>query len=118
LNVSTLGFPEELPNATSLLRAGAQPESLGLEGLLVDLLAALERRTRVFLPKGLGPLLRELDEHDYLRGRQVRVDDCAGTAQGFDEDGRLLLSTPSGARAVQVGHVELLDAHSGENTSG
>ena len=108
LNVLTRNFPDHLPNATSLLLQGVLSSGLGLESLLVDLLAELEQRTRVYLVKGLRPLVDELMQHDFLAGRAVRVADQHGVASGFDDCGQLrLVHSDDSVTVVTAGHVEL-----------
>lgn len=110
LNVQTAVFPAELPHATSLRIAGAPAAELAFERLLARLLGAFEARFKLYLPRGLAPLLDELDRYDFLRGRLVRVDDLEGRASGFDEHGGLRLAAESGeVRIARGGTVELVE---------
>lgn len=109
LNVHTLHFPPELTRATSLRRAGAQPDTLAFEDLLARLLRQIEDRFRLFLPRGLTPLLEELNQVDYLRGKRVRCGDVHGTACGIDARGGLILRDANGIMQTQrSGTIELL----------
>ncbi|HSC87777.1 MAG TPA: biotin--[acetyl-CoA-carboxylase] ligase [Polyangiaceae bacterium] len=117
INLSVRDFPPELPDATSLALAGAEPSSLAPERLLAELLAELETRTRRYLPHGLSRLLPELEQHDYLRGRTLRIAGIEGTAAGFDERGNLGVRTADGELVwVQSGHVELTPVRTAAGT--
>lgn len=108
LNVLTQSFPEHLPQATSLLLGGAPASRLAFEQLLVDLLGELEQRTRLYLVGGTAALLEELGQHDFLRGRRVKIGEQQGVASGFDSSGRLRLLQDDGSVVfVTTGHVEL-----------
>lgn len=108
LNVLTREFPPELTHATSLLREGAPASKLAREELLARLLFEIESRTKIFLPRGLAPFLADLERHDCLRDRRLRVDGREGTGAGIDASGALLIRDDDGAlRAVASGHVEL-----------
>lgn len=91
LNVLTQAFPKDLPGATSLVLQGADPKSLSLELLAARLLLELEKRTSLILSEGFSPLVREMNEHDYLSGRIVQVGEVEGVAQGIGEQGQLLI---------------------------
>jgi len=55
------------------------------------------------------PLLSELRQRDALRGTQVRLETgtglVTGTAQGFADDGALLIENASGVRGYASGHI-------------
>ncbi len=55
------------------------------------------------------PLLHELRQRDSLRGTQVRLETgtgvITGTAQGFADDGALLIENAHGVRAYASGHI-------------
>ena len=107
LNVLTRDFPPELTHATSLLAAGAPVERLGFEELLARLLFEIELRTKTFLPRGLEPFLSDLQRHDCLRGKRIRVDEREGTGAGIDVSGALLLQDDDGqVVSLASGHVE------------
>jgi len=75
--------------------------------LLATLLERLEARYDQWRRGGLAPLVPELDRRDALRGREVRVGELAGTADGIAPDGRLRLTRRDGTTAlVASGEVE------------
>ena len=75
--------------------------------LLATLLERLEARYDQWRRGGLAPLVPELDRRDALRGREVRVGELAGTADGIARDGRLRLTQRDGTTAlVASGEVE------------
>jgi BirA family biotin operon repressor/biotin-[acetyl-CoA-carboxylase] ligase len=97
LNVGTRELPEEIrDSATSLSLLGAADP--GREVLLVDLLEALGARVESYERAGLEPMLDELRRHDALRGRRVRIEGVAGSAQGVDRDGALVVEDDAGTR--------------------
>lgn len=90
LNVHMSELPEEIAGlATSLSLLGAV--GVEREALLVDVLAALERRTAQYEAQGLPGILEELREHDAIVGKRVRVLGHEGTARGISDSGALLL---------------------------
>ena len=93
LNVNQLSFPTELPNATSLALLGGGP--LEREGVLETLCAALAEGP--LLPHGLD-LWRSLS---HTLGRQVRVGEVEGLAEGLAPDGALIV----GGRRVYSGEL-------------
>lgn len=119
LNVLTQDFGPFAHERTSLALLGSpgssphdsaeEPDALRKEDLLVDILAELEARTRVFVGSGLEPLRAELLRYDLLLGRELSVDGAPGRARGIDEEGRLLfLPDESGAlQAIEAGTIEL-----------
>jgi BirA family transcriptional regulator, biotin operon repressor / biotin---[acetyl-CoA-carboxylase] ligase len=114
VNVST--SPDELPagpgglRATSLLAAGAP---VAREALLTEILRALGQRYERFRadsdPERSG-LLAEYRDLSATIGADVRVElpggaTLAGQAAGIDGDGRLLVRSSEGERAVAAGDV-------------
>ncbi|MCA1812148.1 MAG: hypothetical protein LC623_09095, partial [Halobacteriales archaeon] len=55
-----------------------------------------------------GEVLEAFRARDALKGKTVRVGDVEGTAAGIDAQGRLLVQTGKGQKAVQSGTVALL----------
>ncbi|MFO1535569.1 MAG: biotin--[acetyl-CoA-carboxylase] ligase [Thermoplasmatota archaeon] len=55
-----------------------------------------------------GEVLEAFRARDALKGKTVRVGDLEGTAAGIDGQGRLLVQTAKGQKAVQSGTVTLL----------
>ncbi|MDI6740805.1 MAG: biotin--[acetyl-CoA-carboxylase] ligase, partial [Candidatus Edwardsbacteria bacterium] len=100
LNVNNDFLPLELcESATSLLLESGQ--STFREGLMVQLLTAIERDYQAFLENGLEPFIEPLQSRSYLAGKWVRIegDDRAvrtGVATGFDNQGALLLINEKG----------------------
>ncbi|MCU0605846.1 MAG: biotin--[acetyl-CoA-carboxylase] ligase [Candidatus Edwardsbacteria bacterium] len=100
INVNNDFLPLELcESATSLaLESGS---SVFREGLLVGLLAAIERDYLEFARGGLESLLAPLQARSYLAGKRVTVagDDGAsssGVVTGYDGQGALLLINEKG----------------------
>jgi BirA family transcriptional regulator, biotin operon repressor / biotin---[acetyl-CoA-carboxylase] ligase len=110
VNVTQAVFPEELSRiATSLALLGAARTSR--EELLVDVLAELDTRIAQLSRHGFAGLVTELNEHDALRGRHLRVDGREGRGAGIDDQGRLLLEKAGEKlEAISSGHVELVVA--------
>lgn len=107
LNVLTRRFPEELAGvATSLALLGAT--LLEREALLVELLAAFERRTRELFERGFHEQWLELCQCDALRNKRVRVDEVEGTALGIAENGGLILRSAGGDQVLLAGTVVVL----------
>ena len=73
--------------------------------LLAALLLRLEQRYDAWLDHGLEALHHELEQRDFLRGREVRVDGIAGRACGIDALGRLELEVDGQRRLVESGEV-------------
>lgn len=111
LNVLTRDFGPFASVRTSLALALGSPEGerpeLAKESLLVDVLAELEKRTRLFVGAGMDAILPELHRYDLLRGRQFFVDGRGGTGAGIDGNGRLLFrpEDDTGEIAIEAGTV-------------
>ena len=73
--------------------------------LLAALLFGLEQRYDAWLEHGLDALHHELEQRDFLRGREVRVDGVTGRASGIDSLGRLELDVDGERRVVESGEV-------------
>jgi BirA family transcriptional regulator, biotin operon repressor / biotin---[acetyl-CoA-carboxylase] ligase len=125
LNVDTVEFGLDKDKRTSLRRewlgrewlnperarpAAAPLLSFGKESLLVDILAALETRTREFVAGGFERCAAALGSADELLGRELRVGTVHGWGAGIDTDGALLIASPRSTEPVRVtsGSVELL----------
>lgn len=76
------------------------------EGLLVDLLRALNGELNAFERHGAEAAVRYLNRHHALRGQSVRVDDVEGTVVKVSPAGALVLQTSTGLREVSSGTVE------------
>jgi BirA family biotin operon repressor/biotin-[acetyl-CoA-carboxylase] ligase len=94
-------LPAELhETATTMGRAPAD-----VEPVLRQLLGALDD----WLEAGEDAVLAAWRRRDALQGREVRWTGGTGTAEGVDDDGRLLVATASGERAaLDAGEVHLL----------
>lgn len=108
MNVGMREPPEDIATiATSLSLLGDTRATR--EEVLVELLAALERRIAVHQQDGLRPVLAELRSHDALFGRRVRVDQVEGECAGIADDGSLIVRTDEGVeRRLHSGGVELV----------
>ena len=63
---------------------------------------------------GVDDLLGEWRERDALRGRRVAWGDGEGTADGIDDEGRLVVALDDGSRrALDAGEVHLGTAQAG-----
>jgi BirA family transcriptional regulator, biotin operon repressor / biotin---[acetyl-CoA-carboxylase] ligase len=94
-----LNVAVDLEDLPAELRPGAA--SLGLPAAMVEptlarLLAALASR----LGQAPAEILKELRARDALHGREVSWSDGHGQAAGIDEDGQLIVLTPSGERVL------------------
>lgn len=93
-------FPAELRGRTASL--GLEPKAI--EPTLDRLLTVLGR----WLTASSDEVLGAVRARDVLRGQAVRWADGEGTAAGIDDEGRLLVSTTEGTRALDAGEVHLL----------
>jgi BirA family biotin operon repressor/biotin-[acetyl-CoA-carboxylase] ligase len=101
INVHTREFPEDLAaRATSialLSNGAADPPHRG--ELLADVLAGLDHDIELAAARGLGLVHARLTSADALRGERVTSDAGAGTAEGIDLEGRLLVRSDQGILA-------------------
>ncbi len=96
VNVHARAFPDEIAaHATSIALAGRGDADRA--ELLADILAALDRDVPIAAARGLASLHARLSTADALRGERVRSETSAGTAEGIDVDGRLLVRADDGA---------------------
>jgi BirA family biotin operon repressor/biotin-[acetyl-CoA-carboxylase] ligase len=93
-------FPPELQGIAATL--GLEPEAI--EPVLARLLETLERWSAA-TPTAV---LQALRARDALRGQPVRWAGGEGRAEGIDEQGRLIVGTRAGPRALDAGEVHLL----------
>jgi BirA family biotin operon repressor/biotin-[acetyl-CoA-carboxylase] ligase len=93
-------FPAELRGRAASL--GLEPQAI--EPTLDRLLTVLGR----WLTASSDEVLEAVRARDVLRGQAVRWADGEGTAAGIDDEGRLLVSTTEGTRALDAGEVHLL----------
>jgi biotin-(acetyl-CoA carboxylase) ligase len=107
LNVSAEHFDPPLDrSATSLALLEPHGPLPSLEALLVDILVALEARTKRFESEGLAAFNTELEAADALAGRTVSVDGRPTRAVGIDADGCLVVENDGIRRKVRAGTVE------------
>jgi BirA family biotin operon repressor/biotin-[acetyl-CoA-carboxylase] ligase len=108
VNVHMRDLPPEIATlATSLALLGdASPNR---EALLAGVLAGFEERLRRFEVAGLSALLSELNVHDALHGRALRVGDLFGEGAGIGDDGALLVRDARGVvHRITSGAIERL----------
>jgi BirA family transcriptional regulator, biotin operon repressor / biotin---[acetyl-CoA-carboxylase] ligase len=110
LNVDTVDFGSESTRRVSLrsafLERRGSDESknvdLRKEAILVDVLKALEQRTRVFIAKSFDKSLCDIRKVDALLGEHLRNGEIVGTGAGIDEDGALLVARSEGGDPLRV----------------
>jgi BirA family biotin operon repressor/biotin-[acetyl-CoA-carboxylase] ligase len=93
-------FPAELRERATTM--GLSPEAI--EPTLLGLLDALQTR----LARSVEEILEEVRRRDALRGQTVRWNSGQGRADGIDGEGRLLVATDDGPRALDAGEVHLV----------
>ncbi|HEX4339887.1 MAG TPA: biotin--[acetyl-CoA-carboxylase] ligase [Polyangiaceae bacterium] len=108
VNAAMRDLPADIASiATSLALLG--DPSPRREPLLAELLAGFEERLGRFERAGLQALLVELNEHDGLRGKSLKVGDVKGEGCGIGAEGALLLRDAAGVvHRVTSGTVERL----------
>jgi BirA family biotin operon repressor/biotin-[acetyl-CoA-carboxylase] ligase len=95
--------PEDLPAEVRTVAAGlGRPFEL-LEPTLASLLDRLEH----WLTASAGEILDAVRSRDALAGREVSWEGGGGIAAGIDLEGRLLVDTAAGRRALAAGEVHL-----------
>jgi BirA family biotin operon repressor/biotin-[acetyl-CoA-carboxylase] ligase len=94
-------FPPELRETAASLEL----EPAALEPTLETLLRALER----WIDAPASSVLDGVRSRDALLDRDVRWSSGRGRAAGIDDDGRLLVQTESGPRALEAGEVHLIN---------
>lgn len=107
INLTPAALPPDVAARAACLAeaTGSTPER---DDILARALVALDRRLATFVRSGLAPLLPDLRSADATHGRRVRWGDHEATAQGIDDEGRLLLDTPTGPVAAVAGEVVFL----------
>jgi len=106
VNVSTRAgdFPPELRDiATSIAAASGTADAPALDGVLTLLVESLDARVAE-KPKAIVAGWRE---RDALEGRQVQWQSGEGVAEGINDDGALIVQTPSGRVFLDAGEVHL-----------
>ena len=109
VNVNQAAFPEDLhPIATSLrLETG---RDYSKEELLDSVVAESLKYAALLKDIGKSQILKQFEvRSSYARGKAVEVDDgrrvFAGVTAGLDENGFLMVETPSGIETVMAGGV-------------
>jgi BirA family biotin operon repressor/biotin-[acetyl-CoA-carboxylase] ligase len=109
VNVNQPAFPEELHSiATSLLLETGKEHSK--EGLLDRIVMESLRYAGLLADRGKGPILRQFEARSsYVRGKSVDVElsdrIISGITEGLDENGFLLVRTPTGIETIVAGGV-------------
>jgi BirA family transcriptional regulator, biotin operon repressor / biotin---[acetyl-CoA-carboxylase] ligase len=99
VNVNQTSFPEGIPATSLRIETG---RVVSREVVLRNLLEAIDVHTDILAREGKRTILR-LFEHasSYVRGRRVIVDDAiAGTTNGLNDDGFLMLRRDDGVSSV------------------
>jgi BirA family transcriptional regulator, biotin operon repressor / biotin---[acetyl-CoA-carboxylase] ligase len=95
--------PEDFPAELRATAATLGREPGDVESALQDLLTALATR----LAEPPDATLRAFRARDALAGREISWAQGSGTADGIDDDGRLLVRTPDGTTKLDAGEVHL-----------
>ncbi|EKU71880.1 biotin--[acetyl-CoA-carboxylase] ligase [Selenomonas sp. F0473] len=111
VNIAAEDFPEELRDiATSLMQMKGEP--LPRVAFLQELLRAIDALYAEVQREGFAPVLAAWRTYAVTLGRPVRVigtagDHFDGVAADIDEEGALLIDTPSGRKRVLAGDVSI-----------
>jgi BirA family biotin operon repressor/biotin-[acetyl-CoA-carboxylase] ligase len=125
VNVNTLPeeFPPELRSiATSLRIARGQP--LDRVSFAEELMLRLEGEIDAFRDQGFARVLDCWERFFRMHGDTVRVGgpgvarELQGTVEGVDEDGALLLGTPTGRQRILAGDVTVLRREDSNSAAG
>lgn len=104
LNGSTDDWPDGLDASAATLE-----QILGVDTCIEDtepfILEAIGKWVEKVRTGKHDDIIARTRQRDFLQGRQVRVDDVEGTAEGIDDSGHLLVD----GEAVSTGTVELVD---------
>ncbi len=109
VNVNQTAFPEELRRIATSLRIETGREH-SKEELLDRVVAECLKQAVLLADAGKGQVLKEFEARSsYARGKIVQVDDgnrvFGGVTAGLDENGFLMVETPSGIETVMAGGV-------------
>ncbi len=109
VNVNQAGFPEEIRSiATSLLLETGKEHSK--EQLLDRVVMESLRYAGLLADRGKASILRQFEARSsYVRGKSVDVESSdriiTGVTEGLDENGFLLVRTPTGIETIVAGGV-------------
>ena len=109
VNVNQIGFPEDLRSIATSLRIENSRE-YSKEELLDSVVAESLKYAALLAESGKSHILKQFEgRSSYARGKAVEVDDgrrvFAGVTAGLDENGFLMVETPSGIETVMAGGV-------------
>ena len=97
MNVNTMQFPKDFAvPATSIAMALGRP--VERERVAAVLLHHLGDVVDGYASTGLGSILSELRDRDFLAGRRVRLGELVGVAERIEDDGRLSVVDDAGQR--------------------
>jgi BirA family transcriptional regulator, biotin operon repressor / biotin---[acetyl-CoA-carboxylase] ligase len=107
LNVDTLDFGDDKERRVSLRllaqeSGGKLTPELGKESLVLDILKALETRTRSLVSGGFERCLPDIRKRDVLRGAPLRERGQVKKGAGLAEDGALLVTPLDGGPIERV----------------
>lgn len=105
LNVNRTSFPPDLDQPATSLRL-ALGEPLDRNGLLADLLNAVERQVLTLCNDGSGAITAALQPRLAMRGHLVQCEGVRGELLGVAHTGALRIQTPSGERLVTSGRLK------------
>ncbi len=120
INVHQRSFPSDLSTAaTSLdLEAGRR---IPRQRLLVSLLKSLEKETLALAGDAAEAIPARISQAStWINGRHVEVHGpqaCSGVTAGLDQNGFLLVRTPSGLVTVQTGGIRAVPSGDGVESS-
>jgi BirA family biotin operon repressor/biotin-[acetyl-CoA-carboxylase] ligase len=109
VNVNQVAFPEDLQAIATSLRIETRRKH-SKEELLARVVAESLKYAALLTDSGKSHILKQFGERSsYARGKAVEVDDgrrvFAGVTVGLDENGFLMVETPSGVQTVLAGGV-------------
>ena len=109
VNVNQTAFPEDLHSIATSLRLETR-RGYSKEALLDRVVAESLKYAASLTDMGKGEILKQFEgRSSYARGKAVEVDDgrrvFAGVTAGLDENGFLMVETPSGIETVMAGGV-------------
>jgi len=121
VNAPADGWPEDIADiATDLTTSSGR--AVSRMDIAVRVLESMERHYLDYLNNGFDPVREQWWQAHAACGKPVRVHDglryIKGIAEALDEDGALLLRTPSGIQRVVAGDLELMEQKPGRTHYG